>query len=173
MMKASPNRNPKESVTAEYRTWFDQMTGYLKWKIVGPDIHNPFKTPLPIHLLNRMSNSREFLNQHIQIRCMCDGYEVMMLSNPNHPRISSNHPCISAVDQHLIVDYIQRAGLDQIFDAEIDKIQEEIREHLSTRGKEKEDRTTFLDKEKISEVSKAPKSNKEVSQSKNFRVVKR
>jgi hypothetical protein len=155
------------------KTWFDHMDGYLVWKIIGPDITNPFKSPLPFPMLHRMANQREYLNQFIQIRCMCDGYEVMVISNPNAPRISTSHPTLSRMERHDVVDYIRRASLDEYFDAEIDRIQEEIRLYLRQREKtlDKDD-TTFLAKK---QQGKAPEQKKkdESASKMAFRIVKR
>ena len=122
----------------EGSTWFDLMTGYLKWKVIGPDIHNPFKPPIPLSNLSRMLSQREYLCQHVTIRCMCDGYEVMMIVNPYLPRIVSNHPCISQIPVGDIIDYLQRHNLDDFIGAELEKLEAEIREHVEQRKKNME-----------------------------------
>jgi hypothetical protein len=116
-------------------TWFDLMTGYLKWKVIGPDIQNPFKTPQTLANLHRMLTQRDFLCQHVSVRCMCDGYEVMMIVNPNLPRIVSNHPCINTMPLGDIIDYLQRNNLDDFIEKELERIQVEIREHIEERKK--------------------------------------
>ena len=167
----------KEILEALHRTWFDQMTGYLKWKILGPDINNPFKKPIPLHTLNRMASNREYLNQHIQVRCMCDGYEVMIISNPSQPRVISNHPCITGMDRGAIVDYIKRVALDEFIDQEIDRIEEEIRNHVRGRAKEKDETTEFLTAAKEAKAKPATpgiaKPEKDRAGGQNFRIVKR
>jgi len=156
-------------------TWFDHMTGYLKWKIIGPDIHNPYKTPLPFHTLHRMAHQRDFLNQFVQVRCMCDGYEVMIIMNPNQPRIISSHPCISQMDRGDIVDYIRRAGLDDFIDTEIDRIQAEIIEYLHMREKDMDsEQSDLLGQKKPNKSSAGPSGKKkDDSKSVNYRIVKR
>lgn len=175
-MSSRPETEPvagEDAATPAVKTWFDHMTGYLKWKVIGPDINNPFKTPIPFHVLNRMANQRDFLSQYIQIRCMCDGYEVMIIINPNQPRIVSNHPCISGMDRGEIVDYVRRSGLDEFIDDEIDRIEKEIQEHLTSRNRESdEESTTYLDGKK-NRSGTSSKGNKDDSRSKNFRIVKR
>jgi hypothetical protein len=156
------------------KTWFDHMTGYLKWKVIGPDIHNPFKTPLPIHILCRMVNQREYLSQYIQVRCLCDGYEVMIITNPNAPRVISNHPCISQMDKGEIVDYIRREGLDAVIDAEIDRIHEEITNYLKMRENEIENEESAAGGSTLkSKKSKSKKQNKDENGSKNYRIVRK
>ena len=119
-------------------TWFDLMTGYLKWKVIGPDIHNPFKAPHSLANLTRMMTQRDYLCQHVSVRCMCDGYEVMMIVNPSLPRVISNHPCINTMPMGDIIDYLQRHHLDDFIEAELNRIQEEIREHVAERKKQVE-----------------------------------
>ncbi len=160
-------------------TWFDLMTGYLKWKVIGPDINNPFKPPIPLANLTRMLNQRDYLCQHVTIRCMCDGYEVMMIVNPNLPRVISNHPCISTIPIGDIIDYIQRHHLDDVIEAELDKLEAEIREHVEHRKKHIElerqaenatGKNLFADKKGEKEKKKEPSAK---AGSRNYRILKR
>ncbi len=163
----------------EGTTWFDLMTGYLKWKVIGPDINNPFKAPIPLSNLSRMLNQRDYLCQHVTIRCMCDGYEVMMIINPNIPRIVSNHPCISTIPVGVIVDYLQRHHLDQVIESELEKLEAEIREHVEHRKQNMElDRqTATANRNGLLGERKDDKDKKKDSNSKGgsrqYRILKR
>lgn len=174
-MATSPSMEGTEQIEESRKTWFDHMTGYLKWKILGPDINNPFKTPLPLHQITRMANQRDYLAQHIQIRCMCDGYEVMIIANPGNPRVISSHPCISTMPQDIIIDYINRTGLDEYINSEIDRIGNEIREHLKTRSKEKEEHTAILNAKKKGKAANpiGTSDSKDSSKTKAYRILKR
>jgi hypothetical protein len=164
-------------------TWFDLMTGYLKWKVIGPDINNPFKPPIPLANLSRMLNQREYLCQHVTIRCMCDGYEVMMIVNPNLPRVVSNHPCISTIPIAHIIDYLQRYHLDDFIEAELEKLEAEIREQVEHRKKNMElerqaesatSKSIFGDKKGDREKEKEKqKESSNKAGSRNYRILKR
>jgi hypothetical protein len=181
-MATSPSTEGTAQIDDSRKTWFDHMTGYLKWKILGPDINNPFKSPLPLHQITRMANQRDYLAQHVQIRCLCDGYEVMIIANPGNPRIISSHPCISTMPQEVIVDYINRTGLDEFINNEIDRIGDEIRDHLKSRSKGKEEQTAILNSKKDgktttaiggSENKKSANESKDSSKTKAYRILKR
>jgi hypothetical protein len=173
-MNKDSARSPSDTnTTVSAKTWFDHMTGYLKWKVLGPDINNPYKTPLPYHSLNRMTIQQDYLAQYIQIRCMCDGYEVMVIANPANPRIISNHPCISTLDHTVIVDYIHRAGLDQFIESEMDRIRNEIKEHLGKRTKDREEPTHFLSDSTKQKDGITGRAKDATSRSRNFRIIKR
>jgi len=136
-------------VAMQHSTWFDYMTGYLKWKIIGPDIHNPFNTLPPLHILRRMSQQIDFLSQYVHIRCLCDGYEVMNIQNPCSPRVVTDHPSIAKLSITEIGSYMEREGLDQHVADEMARLQEDILT-LLTRNEAaltaEESRTSLLPK---------------------------
>ena len=152
------------------RGWFDHMTGYLKWKVVGPDIKNPFKTPPPPHILRRMFEQVDFLSQFIQIRCLCDGYEVMSIFNPYTPRIQSDHPSISRMSLGEVVGYLERAGIDEFINSEIKRIQSEIAEKIKNYDSEQDNEDTHI-------LSKSKKKSKKVETKKpngqQYRLIKK
>ena len=158
-MATSPSTEGNTELEESKKTWFDHMDGYLKWKILGPDINNPFKTPLALHVITRMATQREFLAQHVQVRCLCDGYEVMIITNPANPRVVSSHPCISTMSQDVIIDYINRTGLDEFISLEIDRIEAEIKNHLNNRSKEKDEQTAVLNAKKRGKATKTSTLN--------------
>jgi hypothetical protein len=160
-------------------TWFDRMNGYLKWKVIGPDIHNPFKPPPALSVLSRMANNREFLCQHISVRCTCDGYEVMRISNPNIPRIESDHPCITTTPIDEIIFYLQRHHLDEFIETELNRLQSEIKNYLAERkatleleqqAKRAESRGRLLPVEQEKDKKKVPENK---TGSRNYRIIKR
>ena len=107
-------------------SWLDHMTGYLSWRVTGPDIHNPYKALPSTATLKRMTSDAPFLMQHICIRCSCDGHEVMVIVNPDAPRIQSNHPSVASLSNRDVIGYLHRNNLDQTIADEIEKIRLEI-----------------------------------------------
>ena len=114
-------------------TWFDSMEGYLEWRVFGPDIYNPYRAPYPIVQLKKMAYEPGFLGQFIRIRCMCDGYEVMIISNPFQPVVKSEHPCVRAVVPAEIFTYMEEAGVSNYVRTEMERIQAEILKYVSER----------------------------------------
>ena len=114
------------------------MQGYLKWKVRGPDIHNPFAPPISNVQLNRLVHEDDYLRENIELRCTCDGYEVMLLTNLNKPRVRCDHPCLNVLTRREIIDAVGRHGLDEMVQTELKKIREDLAQELERRSKEKE-----------------------------------
>ena len=79
------------------------------------------------------------------------------------------------MDQDVIIDYINRTGLDEYINAEIDRIEQEVRDHLNNRSREKEDQTAVLNAKRKGKATTAIAGNdpKDSSRSKNYRILKR
>lgn len=114
-------------------TWLHKMEGYLAWKVIGPRISNPFEQALPDRLLMQLEQKRDKVLQLIKVRCMCDGHEVLVIDNLGSPVLTTDHPCLTGLTRHDVMDYMQSIGLQVEIDRTIDTIQQEIREELARR----------------------------------------
>lgn len=123
----------------EESTWIDKMHGYLKWKVRGPDIHNPYAPHISNIQLNRLVNDPKYLRESIELRCTCDGYEVLVLTNLESPRIRCDHPCLNVLTTRQIVDAIGRHELDDFLQEELTKIKTELNHEIERRKKEKKE----------------------------------
>lgn len=116
-------------------SWFDKMEGYLDWKIVGPNIHNPYERTFSTRMIAQLAFDRALLKQLLLIRCLCDGFEVMVIENLSAPTIITDHPCVNALGKAAIMEYLQANGFAEEIESEIDRIQAEMREELAKRDK--------------------------------------
>lgn len=165
------NKSKSDAPGQPSSTWFDQMAGYLDWEIIGPNLHDPFKVKMPVHLLRRMVDDRAFLCEYINVRCLCDGYEVMIIQNPSKPDFVSEHPCISKTSAKDIVAYLQKNAIDVYVSQQIDKIQEDIRQHLGVREKEFEEEEA--DEPSILQRLENQKKDQTPAKNQQFRLIKR
>ena len=51
--------------------WFDKMDGYLNWKILGPDINNPYAPYMSDKMLADIAYRDEAIRAHLILKCMC------------------------------------------------------------------------------------------------------
>ncbi len=109
-----------------------------------------------------------------------------MIVNPNLPRVISNHPCISTIPVGDIIDYLQRHHLDAVIEAELEKLETEIHQHVEQRKKSLElERQAEnvrgksllgerkVDKEKEKEKEKEKKDQNSKGGARNYRILKR
>ena len=109
-----------------------------------------------------MVSQRDFLCQYIHVRCICDGFEVMVMYNPHNPRIQSDHPCISQIPDKTVIEYIRDKEIDKMIWAEVDRIHEEVKAHLAIREQTAKVEDKDTQKKKIKEQKKKKTENVQV-----------
>ena len=78
----------------------------------------------------------ESLKKVSSLRCMCDGYEVLMMRDLVDPIICSDHPCITMMSYSDILEYIELSGVSQKVVEDLEKAQNFIREELLSRERQ-------------------------------------
>lgn len=138
--------------------WFEQMDGFLNWKVIPPDIHNPFKPPMADRILLELAYNPTALRAMTNLRCMCDGYEVLLIKNLETPLFRTDHPCISSLSRSDIMDFIDNSGLNEKINTELEKTKKIIIDEINAREAESEERG--LGKRKLKKKDKKPKMPK-------------
>ncbi len=117
----------------EHQTWLDKMGTYLRWKVIGPDIKNPFAPAISDMALRRVLAEPQLMYEQLDLRCTCDGHEVLYMRNIARPFIRSDHPCIRLLNQVDLLDAISRQDINDLIAEEADRIYQEFKEEFEKR----------------------------------------
>ncbi|RIL11798.1 MAG: hypothetical protein DCC75_01640 [Proteobacteria bacterium] len=148
--------------------WLEKMGSCLSWKVIGPDIHNPYAPVLPERMLFELAYRTERLKKILTVRCMCEGYEVMQIKNLQSPMIITDHPCVNAMTYAEIYEFLEEYGVNKKVEEEITRIQEEIKALLGKKEQEEEN-----DKSPKARKNKPGKKESQKVGNKGFRVIKK
>lgn len=113
--------------------WFDLMGTAIRWKILGPEINNPFRTPLSDRTLVELAHRPNALLRNFNLRCMCEGYEVLLIRNLATPIFVTDHPCIAVLPEREVFAYLDRMGIMRQLEEEMARCREEIAAELKRR----------------------------------------
>ena len=138
------------------KNWFQKMDGLLDWKVIGPDIYNPFQKPFSDSALSELIDNKEKLKGLLDIRCLVDGYEVMIVRNLAAPRIRSDHPCIAAMPKWEILEAMEAQEVHAKVSETLDKIQGQMREEMERRDAEAAERYGTEPRKLIKRKKSAP-----------------
>ncbi len=130
------------------RTWLELMEGSLNWKIIGPDVKNPYGPILSYRNLLDLANRPEAVRRQLSLKCLVDGYEILMVINLVNPILSTDHPCLTKMSREELFEYIEDYGIEDRIQAEIKRIQDDVRQLLARKDNEPE------------QNSKSPRKNK-------------
>lgn len=128
---------PKQRAV-ESKTWFDRMGASLSWRVIPPAINAPFSTPLPTNTLLILLHYPTKLRSTFQIKCMCDGFEVLHLRNLEAPIYCTDNPCVAQMSVEEILDYLNRSEVMELVNQAIEVLRDEIIDELARREREKE-----------------------------------
>lgn len=119
------------------KTWFEKMEGYLNWKIITPDLSNPFRPYMSDKALSDLSESEDRIRKLFDIKCFCDGYEIFTLKNYLAPRCVTEHPSLTKVTVDEVMALLEVQGVTQKVEEELEKVKIGISEELQRRQKER------------------------------------
>ena len=149
--------------------WFEQMDGFLSWKLIPPNITDPFSPPIPDHVLSELANNPQALRRLCSVKCQCDGYEIMSIKNLASPTVRTDHPCITTMPQREILEYMNRSGITQRIAEEIDNVRTQIEGELKRRTEKGE---FYDDGIKIGKPLDAGKDKKDPPKRFEYRVIR-
>lgn len=159
----------REEQQPQIKNWFEKMDGYLHWKAIGPEIHAPYRAPLSDRVLVDLAYRSNALLRLIDLRCMCDGFEVLHIKNLTSPIFITDHPCISVIPKFEMIDYLERSGIMKIVDDEVEKKRGEILAELAKRDLEVEDEGTVIKKKS---AGKQTRQEKPAQGGGQFRIIR-
>lgn len=119
-------------------TWLGHMSDCLVWKVVGPPLDNPYAPKIPYKTLLAMANDRLVLKRHVQLRCLADGFEVMLIKNFAALDIETNHPCLVRLTATELIEYLERTGVRAEIESSMDAIQEQVKERVACMASNEE-----------------------------------
>lgn len=117
--------------------WLYKMDGYLDWRVVGPQINNPYEIAFPDRVLDAMVKYRDVVRSHIKVRCLCDGHEVLRIDNLAMPILYTDHPCLVGTQRRVVIGFLTFFGIEDEIERTIDRVQEEVREELNKREQQR------------------------------------
>lgn len=113
--------------------WFIRMEGALSWRIVPPDLWSPYRPVVSERVLAELAYHKEALMSAFEVKCFCDGYEVLRVKNLKMPLLVTEHPCLTGIKYEELKRYWEFEGINIQIDEEISNIQKALREQLDKR----------------------------------------
>jgi hypothetical protein len=113
--------------------WLSKMDGHLDWRVIPPPIRDPYSIPLTDLVLDAMSKNTAVIKKHMKVRCLCEGHELLMISNLCAPSVRTDHPCLSHLTRNEVLLCFDQFNLWALVDAAIERVQQEVAEELHRR----------------------------------------
>ncbi len=143
--------------------WLDKMQSFLTWSIKGPEFDNPYASPISDKLLVAMIENFEVLQEHITVRCTCDGAQILTIKNIAKPIVKTDHPCVNDLSATEILMAAERLGVPKIIVEQASRIREVLLRELRERQKNKRSVKTDNSGKTMAEVKKELEAHQKAS----------
>ena len=119
-------------------SWLEKMGDAIKWKVIAPNFANPYQIPFSDVALYDLANNPQARLKACDLKCLCDGYEVMSMKNLSSPMLFTSHPCLSAMPRSEILEYINGKEIQDNINSELEKLKTLAQEELDRRQVDRE-----------------------------------
>jgi hypothetical protein len=143
--------------------WLDKMQSFLTWSIKGPEFDNPYASPISDKLLVAMIENFEILQEHITVRCTCDGAQILTIRNLAKPIVKTDHPCVNSLTQLEILMAAERLGVPKIIVDQASRIREVLLRELRERQKTKRSVKTDNSGKTMAEIKRELEAHKKAA----------
>ena len=121
----------------EEESFLVRMHSFLQWKVLAPDVSNPFERKFSDKALQELANDKEVLMKYLELKGLMDGDEVFHLVGIKAIKeVKTDNPYIRSMTKAEIKQYLQDYGIMEVVNQQMDDIQRTYQEELQRRAAE-------------------------------------
>lgn len=119
-----------ENQGTEEQNWLMRMHSFLQWKLVCPELNNPYERKFSEKAIKELSEDLEVLKRYSKIRGLMDGEEIICISDLTKFEISTEHPSLSKLHRNEVKGYLETSGVLKDLEAELRETQSSYKQAL-------------------------------------------
>ena len=116
----------------EYQ-WLIQTHPVLRWRLIGPNIKNPFDSTASDQKLEGYVSDKSVLMEACQVHCLMDDTMVIKITDLTLMKYESEHPNLNNMTADDLDGYLKETGVWKTIDADFKKLQQACEDELAVR----------------------------------------
>jgi len=113
--------------------WLDKMHSTIVWRLIGPNIKNPFDSNVTETKLEDYSTDRSTLMEVCEVQAYMDETVILKVLDLTDLTIETVHPNLVNLDRDSLSRYLKESGVWDFIEDEFKKLQEECRVEFEAR----------------------------------------
>jgi len=113
--------------------WIIKNQSVLRWKLIGPNIGNPFDSAASDDRLEEYVNDKSILMEACQVNALMDDTIVIKITDLTIMKFQTDHPNLQNLSQTDLEAAMKQAGVWSTIDAEFKKLQDACARELDQR----------------------------------------
>lgn len=113
--------------------WLQKNQANIKWKLVGPNIQNPFDVAASTERLQEYVYDINLLKENCSVQAYMDDTTIIKITDLNFFEFSSEHPNLNGLAREELQRFLESSGTWKIIQAEIRKVQDSCKAEIAAR----------------------------------------
>lgn len=113
--------------------WLVKNHPSIRWRLIGPNIKNPFDSTASDQKLEAYANDKSILMEACQVHGLMDDTLVLKITDLTILKFDTEHPNLNNLSGDDLDSYLKQAGVWKIIDQEFKKLQQSCEEELEVR----------------------------------------
>ena len=114
-------------------SWLERNKASIKWKLVGPNIQNPFDIAASTERLMEYVQDPSLLKEKCSVQAYMDETTIITVSDLNVFTFSSDHPNILGLTREELQTFLEKSGTWKVLAGDLKKVQEQCKQEIASR----------------------------------------
>lgn len=116
--------------------WLEKVHSSVRWRLVTPNIHNPFDSASSNQKLEEYASDRTSLTAVCQVHADMDDTTILRITDFDLMQFDTEHPNLVGLTREDLQRYLQKSGVRDFVLKELAKFQQACKEEVKNRSKE-------------------------------------
>lgn len=113
--------------------WLQKNHANIKWKLVGPNIQNPFDVAASTSRLQEYVHDLNALKENCSVQAYMDDTTIIKITDLSFFEFSSEHPNLNGLGREELQTFLESSGTWKTIQAELRKVQDNCRAEINSR----------------------------------------
>ena len=114
-------------------TWLEKSHPNIKWRLIGPNIRNPFDSLTTDLKLESYTSDRYALMEVCQVMAIMDESTILKITDLDSLQFLTEHPNLVSLQREDLDAYLKTSGVWDKISADFNELQKECRRELDAR----------------------------------------
>ncbi len=114
-------------------SWLERNKNSIKWKLVGPNIQNPFDVAASTERLMEYVHDLTLLREKCSVQAYMDNTTIINVTDLNVFTFATDHPNLVGLTREDLQNFLEASGTWKSLHGDIKKVQDRCKEEIANR----------------------------------------
>lgn len=118
---------------SQQRQWLNRVNPSITWRLVGPNLKNPFDSTVNESALEGFLSDNSLLMESCTVQAHMDDTEILRITDLTDLKFQTVHPNILDIEREELRLYLEEFGVWEFVNEEFKKLLAQVQDELDNR----------------------------------------